>query len=84
MGEDIEPGVYDVTCTAGSGYFAFELPMQNTRTTYCSAWLYGDETYRDTLHHITLTDGTEVTIANYNDMAYSVTLHPSDTVYIYK
>ena len=84
VGEDIEPGVYDVTCTAGSGYFAFELPMQNTRTTYCSAWLYGDETYRDALHHITLTDGTEVTIANYNDMAYSVTLHPSDTVYIYK
>lgn len=84
VGEDIEPGVYDVICTAGSGYFAFELPMQNTRTTYCSAWLYGDDTYQDTLHHIVLTDGTQVTIANYNDMAYSVTLHPTETVYIHE
>ena len=32
VGEDIEPGVYDVTCTAGTGYFSFVLPMENTRT----------------------------------------------------
>ena len=38
VGEDIEPGVYDVTCTAGTGYFSFVLPMENTRTMYCSAW----------------------------------------------
>ena len=59
VGEDIEPGVYDVTCTAGSGYFAFDLPMENTRTMYCSAWLYGDPDYVDTLRHITLTEDTD-------------------------
>ena len=85
VGEDIEPGVYDVNCTNGSGYFAFELPMENTRTMYCSAWLYGDSDYIDTLHHIVLTEGTEVTIANYSDqMAYTVELQPTETVYIYK
>lgn len=84
VGEDIAPGVYDVACTAGSGYFAFELLMENTRTTYCSAWLHGDDTYRDALHHIVLTDGTEVTIANYQDMDYTVVLQPSETVYIYE
>lgn len=84
VGVDIEPGVYDVTCTAGSGYFAFELPMENTRTMYCGAWIYGDETYRDTLHHVVLTDGTEVTIANYQSMDYTVILQPSETVYIYE
>lgn len=84
VGEDIEPGVYDVTCTAGSGYFAFGLPMENLRTLYCSAWLYGDPDYQDILHHIVLTDGTEVTIANYNDMGYTVVLQPSETVYIHE
>ena len=47
-------------CTAGSGYFAFDLPMENTRTMYCSAWLYGDDTYQDALHHIVLAEGTEL------------------------
>lgn len=84
VGEDIEPGVYDVTCTAGSGYFAFDLPMENTRTMYCSAWLYGDDTYQDTLHHIVLTENTEVTLSNYNDMGYTVAFQPSETVYAYK
>ena len=84
VGEDIEPGVYDVTCTAGNSYFAFELPMENTRTTYCSAWLYGDDTYQDTLHHIVLTEGSEVTIGNYQDMACTVVLQPSETVYIHE
>ena len=84
VGEDIEPGVYDVTCTAGSGYFAFDLPMENTRTMYCSAWLYGDDTYQDTLHHIVLAEGTELTLSNYNDMGYTVMFQPSETVYAYK
>ena len=84
VGEDIEPGVYDVTCTAGSGYFAFDLPMENTRTMYCSAWLYGDDTYQDTLHHIVLAEDTELTLSNYNDMGYTVMFQPSETVYAYK
>ena len=84
VGEDIEPGVYDVICTAGSGYFSFDLPMENLRTMYCGAWLYGDLDYPDTLHHIVLTEDTEVTIANYNDMAYTVVLQPSETVYIHE
>ena len=84
VGEDIEPGVYDVTCTTGSSYFAFELPMENTRTTYCTAWLYGDSDYQDTLRHIVLTKGTEVTIGNYQDMDCTVLLQPSETVYIYE
>lgn len=84
VGEDIEPGVYDVTCTAGSGYFAFDLPMENTRTMYCSAWLYGDDTYQDTLHHIVLAEGTELILSNYNDMGYTVMFQPSETVYAYK
>lgn len=84
VGEDIEPGVYDVTCTEGSGYFAFDLPMENTRTMYCSAWLYGDDTYQDTLHHIVLAKGTELTLSNYNDMGYTVMFQPSETVYAYK
>lgn len=84
VGEDIDPGVYDVTCTAGSGYFAFDLPMENTRTMYCSAWLYGDDTYQDTLHHIVLAEGTELTLSNYNDMGYTVMFQPSETVYAFK
>lgn len=76
VGEDIEPGVYDVTCTAGTGYFSFVLPMENTRTMYCSAWLYGDPDYVDTLRHITLTEDTEVTLSNYSDMDFTVTLTP--------
>ena len=84
VGEDIEPGVYDVTCTAGTGYFSFVLPMENTRTMYCSAWLYGDPDYVDTLRHITLTEDTEVTLSNYSDMAYTVTLTPSETVYVHE
>ena len=84
VGEDIEPGVYDVTCTAGTGYFSFVLPMENTRTMYCSAWLYGDDTYQDTLHHIVLAEGTELILSNYNDMGYTVMFQPSETVYAYK
>ena len=84
VGEDIEPGVYDVTCTAGTGYFSFVLPMENTRTMYCSAWLYGDPDYVDTLRHITLTEGTEVTLSNYSDMDFTVTLTPSETVYVHE
>ena len=72
------------TCTAGSGYFAFDLPMENTRTMYCSAWLYGDDTYQDTLHHIVLAEGTELTLSHYNDMGYTVMFQPSETVYAYK
>ena len=84
VGEDIEPGVYDVTCTAGSGYFAFDLPMENTRTMYCNAWLYGDDTYQDTLHHIVLAEGTELILSNYNDMGYTVMFQPSETVYTHE
>lgn len=84
VGEDIEPGVYDVTCTAGTGYFSFVLPMENTRTMYCSAWLYGDPDYVDTLRHITLTEDTEVTLSNYSDMNFTVTLTPSETVYVHE
>ena len=84
VGEDIEPGVYDVTCTAGTGYFSFVLPMENTRTMYCSAWLYGDPDYVDTLRHITLTEDTEVTLSNYSDMDFTVTLTPSETVYVHE
>lgn len=84
VGEDIEPGVYDVTCTAGTGYFSFVLPMENTRTMYCSAWLYGDPDYVDTLRHITLTENTEVTLSNYSDMDFTVTLTPSETVYVHE
>lgn len=84
VGEDIEPGVYDVTCTAGTGYFSFVLPMENTRTMYCSAWLYGDPDYVDTLRHITLTEDTEVTLSNYSDMDFAVTLTPSETVYVHE
>lgn len=84
VGEDIEPGVYDVTCTAGTGYFSFVLPMKNTRTMYCSAWLYGDPDYVDTLRHITLTEDTEVTLSNYSDMDFTVTLTPSETVYVHE
>lgn len=84
VGEDIEPGVYDVTCTAGTGYFSFVLPMENTRTMYCSAWLYGDPDYVDTLRHITLTKDTEVTLSNYSDMDFTVTLTPSETVYVHE
>ena len=84
VGEDIEPGVYDVTCTAGTGYFSFVLPMENTRTMYCSAWLYGDSDYVDTLRHITLTEDTEVTLSNYSDMDFTVTLTPSETVYVHE
>ena len=84
VGEDIEPGVYDVTCTAGTGYFSFVLPMENTRTMYCSAWLYGDPDYVDTLRHIALTEDTEVTLSNYSDMDFTVTLTPSETVYVHE
>ena len=84
VGEDIEPGVYDVTCTAGTGYFSFVLPMENIRTMYCSAWLYGDPDYVDTLRHITLTEDTEVTLSNYSDMDFTVTLTPSETVYVHE
>ena len=84
VGEDIKPGVYDVTCTAGTGYFSFVLPMENTRTMYCSAWLYGDPDYVDTLRHITLTEDTEVTLSNYSDMDFTVTLTPSETVYVHE
>ena len=84
VGEDIEPGVYDVTCTAGTGYFSFVLPMENTRTMYCSAWLYGDPDYVDTLRHITLTEDAEVTLSNYSDMDFTVTLTPSETVYVHE
>lgn len=84
VGEDIEPGVYDVTCTAGTGYFSFVLPMENTRTMYCSAWLYGDPDYVDTLRHITLTEDTEVTLSNYSDMDFTVALTPSETVYVHE
>ena len=84
VGEDIEPGVYDVTCTAGTGYFSFVLPMENTRTMYCSAWLYGDPDYVDTLRHITLTEDTEVTLSNYSEMDFTVTLTPSETVYVHE
>ena len=84
VGEDLEPGVYDVTCTAGTGYFSFVLPMENTRTMYCSAWLYGDPDYVDTLRHITLTEDTEVTLSNYSDMDFTVTLTPSETVYLHE
>ena len=84
VGEDIEPGVYDVTCTAGTGYFSFVLPMENTRTMYCSAWLYGDPDYVDTLRHITLTEDTEVTLSNYSDMDFTITLTPSETVYVHE
>jgi len=84
VGEDLEPGVYDVTCTAGTGYFSFVLPMENTRTMYCSAWLYGDPDYVDTLRHITLTEDTEVTLSNYSDMDFTVTLTPSETVYMHE
>ena len=84
VGEDIEPGVYDVTCTAGTGYFSFVLPMENTRTMYCSAWLYGDPDYVDTLRHITLTEDTEVTLSNYSDIDFTVTLTPSETVYVHE
>lgn len=84
VGEDIEPGVYDVTCTAGTGYFSFVLPMENTRTMYCSAWLYGDPDYVDTLRHITLPEDTEVTLSNYSDMDFTVTLTPSETVYVHE
>lgn len=51
---------------------------------YCSAWLYGDDTYQDTLHHIVLTEGTELILSNYNDMGYTVMFQPSETVYAYK
>ena len=84
VGEDLEPGVYDVTCTAGTGYFSFVLPMENTRTMYCSAWLYGDPDYVDTLRHITLTEDTEVTLSNYSDMDFAVTLTPSEAVYVHE
>ena len=84
VGEDIEPGVYDVTCTAGTGYFSFVLPMENIRTMYCSAWLYGDPDYVDTLRHITLIEDTEVTLSNYSDMDFTVTLTPSETVYVHE
>lgn len=84
VGEDLEPGVYDVTCTAGTGYFSFVLPMENTRTMYCSAWLYGDPDYVDTLRHITLTEDTEVTLSNYSDMDFTVMLTPSETVYVHE
>lgn len=84
VGEDLEPGVYDVTCTAGTGYFSFVLPMENTRTMYCSAWLYGDPDYVDTLRHIPLTEDTEVTLSNYSDMDFTVTLTPSETVYVHE
>ena len=61
----------DVTCTAGSGYFAFDLPMENTRTMYCSAWLYGDDTMSGYAppHHPA--EGTELTLSNYNDMDFT-------------
>ena len=38
-------------CDLHSGHriFSFVLPMENTRTMYCSAWLYGDPDYVDTL-----------------------------------
>lgn len=84
VGEDMEPGVYDVACTAGIGYFAFDLPMENTRTMYCSAWLYGDPDYVDTLQHVTLVDNTEVMISNYSDMDFTVALTPTETVYIHE
>ncbi len=84
VGEDIEPGVYDVACTAGSGYFAFDLPMENTRTMYCSAWLYGDPDYADTLQHVTLVENTEVLLSNYSDPDFTVTLTPTEAVYIHE
>ena len=51
---------------------------------YCSAWLYGDDTYQDALHHIVLAEGTELILSNYNDMGYTVMFQPSETVYAYK
>ena len=45
---------------------------------------YGDDTYQDTLHHIVLAEGTELTLSNYNDMGYTVMFQPSETVYAYK
>ena len=80
-----------MTGGAGRGYFAFDLPMENTRTMYCSAWLYGDDTYQDTLHHnqdtlhhIVLAEGTELTLSNYNDMGYTVMFQPSETAYTHE
>lgn len=85
VGDDIAPGVYDVLATGGSGYFSFELTMQNSRTMYCDSWLYADDTYRDTLQHIVLQEGSYVTVSTYNDAEdFSLTLIPSETVYIHE
>ena len=85
VGDDIAPGVYDVLATGGSGYFSFELAMQNSRTMYCDSWLYADDTYRDTLQHIVLQEGSYVTVSTYNDAEdFSLTLIPSETVYIHE
>ena len=45
---------------------------------------YGDDTYQDTLHHIVLAEGTELTLSNYNDMGYTVMFQPSETVYTHE
>ena len=71
--------------TGGSGYFSFELTMQNSRTMYCDSWLYADDTYQDTLQHIVLQEGSYVTVSTYNDAEdFSLTLIPSETVYIHE
>ena len=84
VGEDIDPGVYDVFITSGMGYFDFELPMDSGRTFYCSTWLYCDDTYSDVLQHIPLQEGTTVTVQNTNSSTLTIALYPSETVYIHK
>ena len=58
--------------------------MENTRTMYCSAWLYGDPDYVDTLRHIALTEDTEVKLSNYSDMDFYRDADPSETVYVHE
>ena len=85
VGEDIAPGVYDVLATGGSGYFSFELTMENSRTMYCDSWLYADDTYQDTLQHIVLQEGSYVTVSTYNDAEdFSLTLTPTESVYVHE
>ena len=43
-----------------------------------------DDTYQDTLHHIVLAEGTELTLSSYNDMGYTVMFQPSKTVYTHE
>ena len=58
--------------------------MENTRTMYCSAWLYGDPDYVDTLRHIALTEDTEVTPLQLQRYGFYRDADPSETVYVHE